>query len=256
MAGAVWGKIDASRSGWASDPLPVDARVLVRTPPHDGAPPMLQLELPPGVVLGPHRFLADCLCIVVSGGVDCDGEGHFGPPDMRFCGAGHGSAGMRAGEQGATVLLVATAGELGIDWSPEAPLTTLCAKRVSFGDVDFVDFPDAAGRDTQPVQPLFTDGPHLLRTRFAPDFVAGEHWHDFDTVYCILDGAMQFGPREPWYRRGDLRWVKGGHAYGPEQPGPEGVEFLLLSCGGSISLRWADLEAAPHGRVFVSDQPS
>jgi hypothetical protein len=216
---------------------------------------MLQLELPPRAALGPHRFEADCLCIVVAGGIDCEGEGRFGPSDLRFCGAGHCSAAMRADEQGATVLLVATAGELGIDWAPDPQFAASCAKRVSFGDVPFADFPDEAGRDTQPVQPLFSDGPYLLRTRFAPDFVAGEHWHDYDTVYFILDGAMQFGPREPWYHRGDLRWVKGGHAYGPEQPGPEGVEFLLLSCGGPISLHWADLERAPRGRVFASDHP-
>lgn len=252
MAGLrVWGKIDASRSGWVSAPLAANPLIRCWTPPDEGAPPMLQLAFPAGAALGPHRYASDCLCIVVEGSVSCAGEGTFSTRDLRWCEAGHYSGGITAGEQGVTLLFVATAGELTLEWGVEeqAAANARC-KRVGFDDVAFVDFPDAAGRDTQPVQALFTDGPYLLRTRFVPDFVAGEHWHDFDTVYYVLAGAMQFGPQEPWYHPGDVRWVKGGHAYGPEQPGPEGVEFLLLSCGGPVSLRWADLETAPRGRIF------
>ena len=116
-------------------------------------------------------------------------------------------------------------------------------------DVEFREFPDAAGRETQPVQLLFTDDPYVLRTRFAPTFSAGEHWHEFDTIYVITAGSMRFGPCEPVYEAGDVRWVKGGHAYGPEHPGPQGVEFFLISLGGPVSLHWADLEPAPHGRL-------
>ena len=33
------------------------------------------------------------------------------------------------------------------------------------------------------------------------------------------------------YREGDLRWVRGGFAYGPEQCGPDGVEYMFFSLG-------------------------
>lgn len=254
MTAAVWGKVDAARSGWRATALPANPIIGLQVSPDDGTPPLMQLELPPRAALGPHRYASDCLCIVVQGRVACAGEGEFGPRDVRWCGAGHCSDGMVAGEEGATILLTGTAGTLELDWSCDAPVPghSRC-KRVGFDEVDFVNFPDAAGRDTQPVQPLFTDEPYLLRTRFVPEFTAGEHWHDFDTLYFILAGAMRFGPQEPWYRAGDLRWVRGGRAYGPEQPGPDGVEFLLLSCGGPISLRWADLELAPHGRILARE---
>jgi hypothetical protein len=114
--------------------------------------------------------------------------------------------------------------------------------------VDWERFHDPAGRPTLPVQPLLNDDPFLLNTRFKPDDIIGEHWHDFGTLYFITAGTMRFGD-EGWFRVGDIRWVRGGHSYGPEEPGPDGVEFLLLSCGGPVALHWADLERAPHGSV-------
>lgn len=245
----VWGRVDAARSGWRRSPLTSGSAVVLLEPIDDATPPMLQLEMPPHAAVGPYRFDTPCLAVVLRGAVEYGAESTCGPEDLRWCGAGHAGAGFRAGAEGAALLLVGTQGALSIDWGATAgPSSTVC-KRVGFADVTFVDFPDDAGRDTQPVQALFTDDPYLLRTRFAPDFVAGEHWHDFDTVYFVLAGSMQFGPQEPVYHRGDLRWVRGGHAYGPEQPGAEGVEFLLLSCGGPVSLHWADLKPAPKGRI-------
>ena len=91
---------------------------------------------------------------------------------------------------------------------------------------------------------------YLLRTRFEPDYIAGEHWHDFSTLYFITQGRMQFGD-EGWFEVGDIRWVRGGHSYGPERPGPDGVEFFLLSCGGPVALHWSDLESPPHGKLLV-----
>lgn len=110
-------------------------------------------------------------------------------------------------------------------------------------------FEDPAERPTQPVQMLL-DVPDLcvLRTRFAPGFSAGEHWHDFDTWYFITDGDMRFG-HEGVYAAGEVRQVQGGYSYGPETPGEHGVEFVLVSVGGPIALHWADLQAAPKGRL-------
>ncbi len=150
-------------------------------------------------------------------------------------------------------------GDVGLNWADlyEVPaelterLSTIDAPwgRVNMDQVPWEDFPDPAGRPTQPVQVLSAEDPYILRTRFVPEYIAGEHWHDFDTVYFITAGSMQFGPQEPCYHAGDIRWVKGGHAYGPEQPGPDGVEFILISIGGPVNLHWADLDPAPHGRL-------
>ncbi len=115
-------------------------------------------------------------------------------------------------------------------------------------DRPWQDFEDPAGRPTQPVQVLL-DGPlSALRTRFEPTYEAGEHWHDFDTLYFITHGDMQFG-NEGQYYTGDIRQVCGGFSYGPEKPGPDGVEFVLLSLGGPVALHWADLAPAPNGAL-------
>jgi hypothetical protein len=108
------------------------------------------------------------------------------------------------------------------------------------------DFEDPHGRPTQPVQVLLDGTLSILRTRFAPAFSAAEHWHDFDTWYFITDGRMRFG-HEGWYESGQVRQVTGGYSYGPEEPGAQGVEFVLVSVGGPVQLHWADLETPPNG---------
>jgi hypothetical protein len=110
------------------------------------------------------------------------------------------------------------------------------------------EFVDPVGRPTQPVQILLEGELSALRTRFAPTYTAGEHWHDYDTLYFIMAGDMRFG-FEGQYYTGDIRQVKGGYSYGPEEPGPDGVEFVLFSCGGPVNLHWADLDASPHGAL-------
>lgn len=109
-------------------------------------------------------------------------------------------------------------------------------------------FEDPVGRPTQPVQVLLEGALSALRTRFVPTYEAGEHWHDFDTLYFITAGDMQFG-FEGQYYTGDVRQVRGGFSYGPEKPGPSGVEFVLFSCGGPVNLHWSDLEPSPHGAL-------
>lgn len=116
---------------------------------------------------------------------------------------------------------------------------------------EWQSFDDPAGRPTQPVQVLMEGELSILRTRFVPEFTAGDHWHDFDTWYFITDGSMRFG-EEGIYSAGDVRQVTGGYSYGPEEPGTDGVEFVLVSVGGPVALHWADLEAPPHGALQVS----
>ncbi len=118
------------------------------------------------------------------------------------------------------------------------------AQNVISADLPWENFADPAGRPTQPVQVLLEGSLSVLRTRFDPDYIAGEHWHDFDTLYFISNGRMQFGD-EGWFEQGDIRAVRGGHSYGPERPGTDGVEFVLVSVGGPVALHWSDLEPPP-----------
>lgn len=120
----------------------------------------------------------------------------------------------------------------------------LPARTIVSADLPWEKFDDPAGRPTQPVQVLLDGALSVLRTRFDPDYIAGEHWHDFDTLYFISDGRMQFGD-EGWFDQGDIRAVHGGHSYGPERPGVDGVEFVLVSVGGPVALHWSDLEPPP-----------
>lgn len=246
----VWGKITRDGSSWRDAPQ-LGAGVRQRLLGPGSGPSILEVELPPHGTLRAHRSNADSLWLVDAGSVNIEGEGDFGVEDVRHVPKHVWTQPARAGASGARILILGLDGPAGIVESNDLPpaATPPQARRASLRDTPFLDFPDAAGRETQPVQLLFTDGPHVLRTRFNPRFTAGEHWHDYDTVYFVRGGGMQFGPQEPWYEAGDIRWVRGGHAYGPEQPGPAGVDFILVSLGGPVSLHWADLEAAPRGRI-------
>ena len=114
--------------------------------------------------------------------------------------------------------------------------------------ISWQSFDDPAGRPTQPVQVLMEGNLSILRTRFVPEYTAGDHWHDFDTWYFITDGDMRFG-HEGVYKTGEVRQVSGGFSYGPEEPGIDGVEFVLVSIGGPVMLHWADIEPAPRGQL-------
>jgi hypothetical protein len=246
----VWGKITRDGSPWRDTPQ-LGAGVRQRQLGSGSGPSILEVELPPHGTLRPHQLRAESLWLVDAGSVNIEGEGDCGVEDVRHVPKLVWTQPAHAGAMGARILILGLDGPAEIIASTEAPAAAshARARRASLRDTPFLDFPDAAGRETQPVQLLFTDGPHVLRTRFNPRFTAGEHWHDFDTVYFVREGGMQFGPQEPWYEAGDIRWVRGGHAYGPEQPGPAGVDFVLVSLGGPVSLHWADLEAAPRGRI-------
>lgn len=140
-----------------------------------------------------------------------------------------------AGPSGANIYCIAPAEDIG----REIP-----SQQIVSANLPWQNFDDPAGRPTQPVQVLLEGSLAVLRTRFDPDYIAGEHWHDFDTLYFITDGRMQFGD-EGWFEQGDIRAVHGGHSYGPERPGVNGVEFLLISLGGAVALHWSDLEPPP-----------
>ena len=134
--------------------------------------------------------------------------------------------------------------------------------------MDWEQFHDPHGRPTTPVKVLKDDDPYTLEVDFPGDFYAGDHWHPGDTIYIITDGMMRIGS-EGNFKPGDIRWVRAGHVYGPEEAGPDGVTFFLISLGGPLDLNWADIEEVPQnlkdrlerqpdvwGRVTFDDVPS
>ena len=48
---------------------------------------------------------------------------------------------------------------------------------------------------------------------------------------------QNFNDGTGWYERGDVRWVRANHTYGPEESGPDGCEFILISMG-PIDVQW------------------
>jgi len=128
--------------------------------------------------------------------------------------------------------------------------------RIRPTEVPWEQFNDPHGRPTTPVRILKMNDPYLLEADFPPNFYAGEHWHPHDTIYIITAGEMRIGS-EGSFKPGDVRWVRGGHTYGPEEAGEAGVRFFLLSLGGEIGLNWADLYAVPDsltGRLRTLDE--
>jgi hypothetical protein len=56
----------------------------------------------------------------------------------------------------------------------------------------------------------------------------------------VVEGEGSFFP-------GEIRWVRGGFAYGAEGAGPEGCEFFFFSLG-PYGQHDPDVEPAPLGR--------
>ena len=84
-------------------------------------------------------------------------------------------------------------------------------------------------------------GPWIVPNKFPPNTKADAHAHNFDTIYYIIEGTMTFNDGSGWYRKGDLRWARAGVMYGPEEAGPEGCTFLLVS-GGPMNVQWRDAD--------------
>ena len=112
-------------------------------------------------------------------------------------------------------------------------------------DLGWETFHDPHGRPTTPTRILRSSEPFLIEADFPAHFHAGLHWHPHDTIYVITRGEMRIG-NEGSFRPGDIRWVKAGHSYGPEEAGDEGVQFHLFSLGGDIGLNWADSYEVPE----------
>ena len=80
-------------------------------------------------------------------------------------------------------------------------------------------------------------GPWIVPNRFPPNCKADPHAHNYDTVYVVTKGTLTFNDGTGWYKPGDVRWVRANTMYGPEEAGPEGCEFVLVSTG-PIDVQW------------------
>lgn len=102
------------------------------------------------------------------------------------------------------------------------------------------------------VKPLIDPdtGHTFMLVRFAPDYRAPSHWHPSDTIYIITQG--EFGVEgEGVYRPGDIRWVRGGTAYGSETAGPEGCQFYIVSMG-EFDVMNPETDPPPRGHWYDS----
>ncbi|MBM3730245.1 MAG: hypothetical protein FJW44_05420 [Actinobacteria bacterium] len=88
----------------------VHVRILSRTPT------VLENTFPPNTWLGRHVHTCDTLYIVKRGEFHIEGEGVFGPGEVRFVAEGHAYGPEWAGPEGATLLIVAVNGNFGTDW--------------------------------------------------------------------------------------------------------------------------------------------
>ncbi len=119
------------------------------------------------------------------------------------------------------------------------------AQHIRPDDLEWETFHDPHGRPTTPTRVLRSTEPFLIEADFPAGFYAGLHWHPHDTIYLVTRGEMRIG-NEGSFCPGDIRWVKAGHSYGPEEASEEGVQFHLFSLGGDIGLNWADLHEVPE----------
>ena len=127
---------------------------------------------------------------------------------------------------------------------------------IHIDDVEWESFTDPGepGRSPGPWVRWLVDpasGNRVMHVRSDAGRKAAAHWHLSDTVYIVTKGEF-IVEGEPTYRVGDLRWVRGGFAYGPEQSGPEGCEYLFISLGPYDKID-PDVRKPPLGRW---DDPS
>lgn len=102
------------------------------------------------------------------------------------------------------------------------------------GSPDDIPWRELEGRNGQAQVKFFGEsretGPWVSLVSFAPGYSEPPHWHEFDTVYIPIKGAMTIGS-EGEMRAGQVRWVRAGTYYGPETATGEGCEFWLISAG-------------------------
>jgi ectoine hydroxylase-related dioxygenase (phytanoyl-CoA dioxygenase family) len=112
-------------------------------------------------------------------------------------------------------------------------------------DVEPVADPTSPGSSVR----LFDNGfgqegaPFVMLVSDPPNHTRAAHHHHGDVLYVYVHGEHHVDG-EGTYRAGDVRWVRAGHAYGPETTGPDGGTWWVLSGANPIPV-----EQAPPARV-------
>ena len=105
--------IDEFENGKFEDPH-VEPYVHLRRISAD--PAIREVTFPPNATLGVHSHPCDTLYIIRSGEFIVEGEGSYGPGELRWVGAGVTYGPERSGNEGAVVLIVSTSGPFGVRW--------------------------------------------------------------------------------------------------------------------------------------------
>lgn len=116
-----------------------------------------------------------------------------------------------------------------VDWSALLPECT----GVEIDALPWEGFVDARGRDVGVRMKWIIDpilGKNCMLLRLPPHHRAAPHWHTSDTLYLVTKGEFTI-EGEGSFVPGQVRWIRGGRAYGAEGAGPEGCEFLFFSLG-------------------------
>ncbi len=132
-----------------------------------------------------------------------------------------------------------------VDWSRLLPERTA----IDLAALPWEIFRDASGRDLGVRLKWIIDpalGKNCMLLQLPPHHRAKAHWHASDSLYVVTRGELLI-EGEGAFVRGQLRWVRGGFAYGPEGAGPEGCEFFYFSLG-PYGQHDPDLEPPPLGR--------
>lgn len=132
-----------------------------------------------------------------------------------------------------------------VDWSALLPECT----GVDLESLPWEAFVDAKGRDLGVrmkwvVSPVL--GKNCMLLRLPPGHRAAPHWHTSDTLYLVTKGEFTIEGEGSFFP-GQVRWIRGGRAYGSEGAGPEGCEFYFFSLG-PYGQHDPDREPPPLGR--------
>jgi quercetin dioxygenase-like cupin family protein len=69
--------------------------------------------------------------------------------------------------------------------------------------------------------------PFVLENTFAAGTRLPVHSHGCDTLYVFKEGEFHI-EGEGVFHAGDIRFVRAGHAYGPEWAGPDGAVLQII----------------------------
>jgi quercetin dioxygenase-like cupin family protein len=83
-------------------------------------PAIREVTFPPNATLGVHSHPCDTLYVIQSGEFIVDGEGSYGPGELRWVRAGVVYGPERAGADGAVLLIISTNGPFGVRWGHDA----------------------------------------------------------------------------------------------------------------------------------------